>query len=68
MYRVKGSGRAWIKHAAKHLAGVLKGGERPSRFNPGFEVPEQKPPTAADPVRQRYKFGTEGISRSTEPK
>jgi hypothetical protein len=60
MYRVKGSGRACIEHPEKHTAGILKGGERPSRFNPHFQVPEQKPPTPHEPLRQRFKFGSEG--------
>ena len=66
MYRTKGKGRACIEH--NHLRNVLGGGTRPARFNPHFEVPEQRPPTSDDPVRQRYKFGTSGMNRSSEPK
>jgi hypothetical protein len=60
MYRVKGSGRAHIPRPEKHTAGILRGGERPSRFDPHFQVPEQKPPTDHTQLRQRFQFAAEG--------
>jgi hypothetical protein len=60
MYRVKGAGRAHIPHPEKHIAGILKGGVRPSRFDPHFQVPEQMPPTDHLKLRQRFRFGSVG--------
>jgi hypothetical protein len=39
---------------------VLKGGPRPARFNPKFQVPEQKPPEEHWKLRQRFRFASEG--------
>jgi hypothetical protein len=56
MARSKGSGRATIPHASKHLASFLRGGPRYPQFSPGFQVEDQKVPTASDPIRQHKKF------------
>ena len=49
----KGNGRACIGNAAAHVK--MRYGERPSRFNPGFQVAGQNEPTDADPVRRHIK-------------
>jgi hypothetical protein len=52
----KGMPGGRIRHAARHIAGIFRGGKLPQFNNPHYEVKDQNEPTPQNPISQHKQF------------
>lgn len=45
-----------IRHAARHITRIFRGGKRHPQFDPNYEVRDQNEPTPQNPISQHKQF------------